>query len=56
MQKTLQLSVALLASALCTHAGSFIEASKYLDTDGSILGYIDFEGDGEAIGTQLNAV
>lgn len=56
MQKTLQLSVALLASALCTHAGSFIEASKYLDTDGSILGYIDFEGDGEAIGTQLNAI
>ena len=38
------------------HANSFEEASQYLDTDGSLIAFIDFQGDGKELGDQLNAI
>ncbi len=35
---------------------SFQEASEYVDTDGEFVTYIDFEGDGTAVGSALNAI
>ncbi|MGB0415641.1 MAG: hypothetical protein ACPGKS_02195 [Coraliomargarita sp.] len=56
MNSLFKLITAFLSLSLSSHAGSFLEASKHLDTDGSLIGYVNFEGDGEAIGTQLNAI
>lgn len=44
------------ATPILTSAGSFEETSKYLDTDGSLIAYIDFEGDGTEISTKLNSI
>ena len=38
-----------------TASASFEEASGYIDIDGSMVGYMNFEGDGQEIGTALNA-
>ena len=56
MKNIVKTLTGIAALSLSCHAGSFDEASKYLDTDGSLVGYIDFEGDGQEIGTQLNAI
>jgi type IV pilus assembly protein PilA len=37
-------------------AADFKEASAHIDLDGSMLAYIDFEGDGQEIGTALNNI
>ncbi len=50
------LSAASLAAPLLVNAASFEDASKYLDTDGSFVAFIDFAGDGAEIGQQLNAI
>lgn len=54
--KKLLLGLITTALPLAAQAGSFSEASKHLDTDGSFLAFIDFEGDGKEIGDQLNAI
>lgn len=41
---------------LLAHAGSFDTVSKHLDTDGSLIAYIDFEGDGTEISTKLDSI
>lgn len=38
------------------HAGSFQAASQHLDTDGSLIAYINFDGDGQEISTKLNSI
>jgi type IV pilus assembly protein PilA len=48
-------AAALLATNI-THSANFHEASTHLDLDGSLVGFIDFEGDGQAIGTSLNTI
>lgn len=45
-----------VASATLTTSANFLEAQGYIDLDGSLVGYIDFEGDGEMIGTALNDI
>jgi type IV pilus assembly protein PilA len=52
---TLTLGIASALLPLTTHA-NFKEASKHLDLDGSLVGYMDFEGDGTEIGTALNSI
>lgn len=56
MKKSLQYLLCLIAGSLSTQAASFEKASQYLDTDGSLIGYINFEGDGTEIGNELNAI
>ena len=51
--RTALLITILPASAI---AGSFKVISKYLDTDGNFLTYVDFEGDGRRIGQALNEI
>ncbi|MDP4610323.1 MAG: hypothetical protein NWT02_03975 [Opitutales bacterium] len=41
---------------LLAQAGSFEAVSKHLDTDGSLIAYIDFEGDGAEISTKFNSI
>ncbi|MGB0258882.1 MAG: hypothetical protein ACPGES_09540, partial [Coraliomargarita sp.] len=55
LEKSL-LGAATLAAPLFVNAASFEDASKYLDTDGSFVAFIDFAGDGAAIGQQLNEI
>ena len=45
-----------LLSPLILSGASFESTSKYLDRDGSLLAYIDFEGDGKEIATDLDAI
>ena len=40
----------------CGQAASFQKASQHLDTDGSLIGFIDFEGDGKELGEKLNRI
>lgn len=48
---------ALLAALPCLlSAHSFEEASQYLDLDGTFVGFIDFDGDGQEIGQKLNSL
>lgn len=56
MNHPTNLIISLLAGSITAQAATFKDASKYLDTDGTLLGYINFEGDGQEIGTQLNAI
>lgn len=56
MHSILKLLATSVVFTLSCHAGSFTEASKYLDTDGSLVGYVDFEGDGAEIGAKLNSI
>lgn len=37
-------------------SASFEEAQPYIDLDGSLVGYIDFQNDGNEIGTALNTI
>jgi hypothetical protein len=39
-----------------TSQANFEQTSKHLDLDGSLVGYINFEGDGQEIGTALNDI
>lgn len=50
------LSLIILVLCIQGFAASFKETAKYLDTDGSVIGYIDFEGDGTEIATQLQTL
>ena len=52
-----------LAASLCaatfptlSASANFKEAQPYIDLDGSLVGYIDFAGDGAEIGTALNGI
>ena len=47
-------AAAFLPSAL--PAASFDEAADHLHLGGSLVAFLDFEGDGEAIGTELNTL
>ncbi len=55
--KTL-LSACLIAAIVpgTIASANFKDAQQYIDLDGSLMGYIDFEGDGEYIGTALNEI
>ncbi|NBB79825.1 MAG: hypothetical protein GVY36_10320 [Verrucomicrobia bacterium] len=53
----------LIAASVCaavfpslTASANFNEAQAYIDVDGSLVGYIDFEGDGRKIGDTLNEI
>lgn len=48
--------VSSLSYAPLSYAGSFDAASQHIDLDGELVGYIDFEGDGQEIGTALNVI
>lgn len=48
--------ICFFAAGLIAQAASFEEMTTHLDTDGTLIGYINFEGDGAEIGTQLNAI
>ncbi|MFW6354727.1 MAG: hypothetical protein ACOC3I_10125, partial [Verrucomicrobiota bacterium] len=48
--------VASAALSSVLHAGSFAEVSPHLDLEGNFVAFADFEGDGEAIGRQLNSI
>lgn len=50
------LGAAALTAPLLSHAASFEDATKHLDTDGSLVAYVDFAGDGAEIGQQLNTI
>lgn len=50
------LGAAALAAPLLSQATSFEDATKHLDTDGSLVAYVDFAGDGAEIGQQLNTI
>ncbi|MDQ8187126.1 hypothetical protein [Pelagicoccus sp. SDUM812002] len=55
--KKLSAAAALLGSTSIAFAGgSFQEASDYLDLDGDFIGFMDFDGDGQAIGEKLNVI
>lgn len=56
MQIIKTLIICSLAGCLSAQAASFDKAAKHLDTDGTLLAYVNFEGDGTEIGTQLNAI
>ncbi|PXA03729.1 hypothetical protein DDZ13_10565 [Coraliomargarita sinensis] len=58
MHHTIKFLTGLAATLLSLncHAGSFQEASQHLDTDGSLVAFMDFKGDGKEIGDQLNAI
>jgi len=58
MKKILQFVLTLIISAapILSHASSFEESSKYIDLDGTLVGYLDFDGDGQQIGTALNNI
>lgn len=44
------------ASAISLHAGSFGEISDHLDLDGDFVAYMDFDGEGQALGEKLNVI
>ena len=50
------LCTAALTTSLTINAASFSDASDYLDIDGEFITFIDFSGDGTAIGQQLNEI
>lgn len=50
------LGAATLAAPLLSQAALFEDATKHLDTDGSLIAYINFAGDGAEIGKQLNTI
>jgi len=54
----LSLAIALLTLTFTssTASANFEEASAHIDLDGSMVGYMDFEGDGQEIGTALNEI
>ncbi|MGJ8648876.1 MAG: hypothetical protein ACSHX4_00830 [Opitutaceae bacterium] len=54
--QSILLSFAAIAAPLFTHAASLEDASKYLDHDGSLVAFMDFEGDGKEIGDALNLI
>ncbi|MGB0744176.1 MAG: hypothetical protein ACPGSB_06590 [Opitutales bacterium] len=56
MKNIATISACLLAGCIISKGATFQDAAKHLDTDGALLGYINFEGDGAEIGTQLNAI
>lgn len=49
-------ALALGASSLSLHAGSFKELSKHIDLDGDFVGYMDFDGEGQVLGDKLNVI
>lgn len=54
-----QLSAAALAlgsSSIALAGGSFQEVSEHLDLDGDFIGYMDFDGNGQALGEKLNVI
>ncbi len=55
--KKLSAAAALVGSTSIAFAGgSFQEASEHLDLDGDFVGFMDFDGDGQALGEKLNVV
>jgi hypothetical protein len=58
LNQILSLTTTLLATAfpLSSVSANFEAASAHIDLDGSMVGYMDFEGDGQEIGTALNDV
>jgi hypothetical protein len=58
IKQSLALTSAAFAGILLpfTASASFEEVSPYIDIDGSMVGYMDFEGDGQEIGTALNTI
>lgn len=56
--KRLTLPILSIVSALLpfTAQANFKEASAHLDLDGTLIGYMDFEGDGQEIGAALNDI
>lgn len=56
MKKFILSGMSLLAGSLTAQMATFTEATKYLDTDGTLIAYINFEGDGAEIGTELNSI
>lgn len=56
IKSILSLAAAAILPLASSYAGNYQAATKHLDTDGSLIGYIDFEGDGQQIGTKLNAI
>ncbi|EDY84519.1 hypothetical protein VDG1235_4150 [Verrucomicrobiia bacterium DG1235] len=49
-------ALALGASSISLSAGSFQEMAEHLDLDGTLVGYMDFDGDGQEIGEKLNVI
>lgn len=49
-------ALACVVTPNATAAGSFQEMSEHLDLDGSFVGYVDFDGDGQVIGDKLSAL
>lgn len=55
--KKLSAAAALFGSTSIAFAGgSFQEAAEHLDLDGDFVGFMDFDGDGQAIGEKLNVI
>ncbi len=55
--KKLSVAAAVFGSSSIAFAGgSFQEAAEHLDLDGDFVGFMDFDGDGQAIGEKLNVV
>ncbi|MDQ8204055.1 hypothetical protein [Pelagicoccus sp. SDUM812003] len=57
LSKTACASVAaLIALSTANAENSFQEASQHIDLDGPFIAYLDFDGDGQAIGEKLNVI
>ncbi|ADE55243.1 hypothetical protein [Coraliomargarita akajimensis] len=56
LRKQLSAGLILLGLSSALPAASFEDAATHLDTDGSLVGYINFEGDGQEIGSKLTAI
>jgi len=55
---SLRIATTLLVATLplSSASASFEDASAYIDLDGSMVGYMGFEGDGQEIGAELNDI
>lgn len=54
--RTLAIGLLALALPVSTVMADFEEAQAYIDLDGSLVGYINFEDDGKKIGAALNEI
>ncbi len=50
------LTLAFAALSISAHANTFQQTTEHLDLDGSLVAYVDFQGDGAEIGADLNAI
>lgn len=54
--RTLAIGLLALALPVSTVMADFEEAQAYIDLDGSLVGYINFEDDGKKNGAALNEI